>query len=298
MKIGIVANCQARPLAKVLEAFPGVERVVSLPIHFFGSAHFKKAEENFRSLIQDPDAIVLTQNLGDRFGAYETLTLKQEVEHLYTITNVHFSGLHPDITYLGDQGGRIQSPVGDYHSKIVLHSYLTGCSVDDCLQRFNEEEFEQRRYFDEYRSAANRLLERDANLDVQFAARFLEIASERPVLYTLNHPTAFVFQEFAFLIAQLFSFKAWRLPTEFLENILAGATWWPVYPPIPDVHKLKWTTPMLFRQPESLGGKLLDLESFVGACYAKYQAYGDRIRSIRQAKELLTEWEDKGGRKR
>lgn len=286
LKIAIIGNCQAQPLSKALSAFEGVKATVPVPIHQYGTKHFLRPEEEFKALIQEPEAVVLSFVNGPRFNDFATATLKQTVKPLYTLTNIHFSGLHPDITYVGDQGGRIPSPLGDYHSKIILHSFLTGRSKPDCLARFCGNEYARLGYYQEFEKAATELRARDKELDIQFAEKFLSLLKEIPCLYTQNHPTPVVFQEYVLLIAQYLGLKAWRQPIELLPNYLAHSTWWPVYAEIAELHGLKYRMPLTFKQAEPLGGKFMELEQLIHASYQIYEKIPKRIRGSRQAAAL------------
>ncbi|MDD5274977.1 MAG: WcbI family polysaccharide biosynthesis putative acetyltransferase [Methylovulum sp.] len=287
MKIGIVANCQVQPLAKLLSALYDVQMVVPVPTHQFGTKHFEKPDEAFKRLVQEPDAIVLSYNHESRFNEYSTLLLKHQVPRFYSLTNIHFAGLHPDIIYVGDQGGRIQSPLGDYHSKIILHSFLTGRSQTDCLQRFSGNEYERLGYYHEFEKAATELRSRDSHLDIPFAENFIALLIKTPCLYTLNHPTPAVFQEYILFIATHLGLKAQRQPIALLPNYLAHSTWWPIYDEIAETHNLSYRMPMLFKQPDAIGGKLMELEQLICASYQIYEKIRNRLSNSRQASALL-----------
>lgn len=293
MKVGIIANCQAMPLAKTLQAIKEVTTVVTLPIHLYGADQFIKAENEFKELMKDPEAIILSYDISAEYGEYQTGILKNKLKNFYTLSNIFFSGLHPDITYVGDRNGRMTSCLGDYHSKIILHSYLIGYSPDDCLLRFCAAEYEKLGYFNAFAQSANNLSKRDLNIDIAFAEKFLNLLIETPCLYSTNHPTAVVFQEFSVMIASFLGLQTWRYPAELLSNPLASGCWWPVYNEIAETHHLKYRTPMIFRQPEHLGGKQIELESFINMSYQKYKAIGGRLRNSRQVIELLEHFSNK-----
>jgi len=91
MKIGIVANCQGQILSNTLQKLPGVESVVHLPIHLFGTEHFNMVKEKFDTLKKERDSIILTQFIGDRFGEYQTDNLKRNSDaQVFTISNLFF----------------------------------------------------------------------------------------------------------------------------------------------------------------------------------------------------------------
>ncbi len=290
MHIGVVVNCHVLPITKSLSNLAGVDSVFSVPIHLYGRPPFIDAAENFERLAQKPETVILSFQNGKAFGAYEIKTLRERVQPLYTLTNVNFSGLQPDIIYLGDQAGRIQSPIGDYHSKLIIHSFIQGLSPDQCQKRFNAKEFERLGLFRAYDVSKAELLRRDAELDIRFAKMFFELVNEVPCLYTINHPTPAVFQEFSSFIADFLGLTKILIPYEMLPNYLASSSWWPIYEPIREFHQLKYETPMLFKQPESLGGRFMGMEEFIARSYAIYNQIPVRIANARQVVSLLSDW--------
>lgn len=290
MNIGIIANCHVLPLTKTMATYKSVGSVLGVPIHLYGTPHFTAAADAFEMLAKRDDTVVLSFLNGDGFGDYETAVLKARLSNVCTMTNIHFSGLHPDIIYLGDQNGRLQSPIGDYHSKLVVHSFVQGLSPNECLSRFNADEFEAIGFYREYDFAKTELINRDANLDIRFAKVFLDLVCENPCLYTINHPTPIIFEKFCALIADHLKVEAVQYPVEMLPNYLAHSAWWPIYEPIREFHKIKYSTPMLFKQPDSIGGRYLELGQFVDQSYAIYKEAGDRVRNMRQVVALLNAW--------
>ena len=123
MKIAIIANCQTQAISNYMRIISGCSEIVNVPAHLLGTEQYNKALTNLKEIVNDENAVIFTFNLGERFGEISTLKLKAVAKaKVFTITNLFFSGFHPDITYLGSMGKRILSPLGDYHSKIVLNS--------------------------------------------------------------------------------------------------------------------------------------------------------------------------------
>lgn len=290
MKIAVIANCQCQPIAKSLASIFGMDCVIAIPIHLYGTKHFELPAKKFYEFTQGGDCVILTFQNAATFGSFSSENLKATYDKVFTITNIYFTGIHPDITYVGDRGGRLQSPVGDYHSRLVLHSYLTGRSVRQCLERFTGQEYRNVGFFEEYDKSAMELMKRDLFNSIPFAKRFLEIIKEQPSLYTINHPTGYVFQEFTQLIIEKLSIKHPKFPYAMLPNYLANSVWWPIYPEIADMHGLKYSTPMLFKQPDNIGGRHLSLIDFIASSYNRYSRYDLRLRGTRQADNLIAQW--------
>ena len=73
-----------------------------------------------------------SQPLSDNFGDIRSERLRKKYGSRFRqYTNLYFTGYHPDLTYYGDRGVRLQSAMGDYNSRIALISYLQGVSIDE-----------------------------------------------------------------------------------------------------------------------------------------------------------------------
>lgn len=276
MKLMIVANCHCLPLAEAV-AFvgQGLEKTDFLDVNFFSQPHMV---EKIDLIHADPSWRVLSFTLSANFDRLETSLLKQALgDRLTTFTNTHFSGLHPDITYVGGMGQRVTSAMGDYHSKIVLASYAAGLSAEACLRLFNGAVYEKLGYYQEYDHSARQLLERDAACDVKFAQRFLDMVKETPTLYTMNHPTGAVFLALAEQLAASQGIEFVSFSPAFFQNHLSTSNIWPVYDEIAEYHGLKYRTPQYYLVGKGVGSRLLSRAEFVTKSYECYAAIGDQV---------------------
>lgn len=187
----------------------------------------------------------------------------------HLMTNIHFTGLHPDITYFGAFGQRVHSPAGEYNSRIVLLCFLQGMSERDCLARFNARTYETLGYFRAWEESAEELRRRDQAMDITFSDAFLEITRQELTLYSMNHPTSVAIASQAERIAEALGLGGRFAPDAF-HNPLAEQVRWPIYPEIREAHRLRYETGFRFGPPlHDLG-----LEEFVHASYRLYEAHG------------------------
>jgi len=284
----VIGNCQAAPLANTLQQLPGVPTARSLAVNEQGSKRFVEIDAELQPLLDVAETQVFTFPIKGDHGGYSTEALRRRGARVKTITNLFFNGLHPDITYVGAMNSRLQSPLGDYHSRIVLDAFLEGRSQADCVAMFNQLEYERRGYFDAYARSANELLERDAGVDVPFAQEFLRMVPQLPTLMTFNHPTSVVFQAYGARLAAELGMTLPRFPAAFLKNPLANSVIWPVYRELGKAHGLSYTTPMAFRQPDSRGGSFLKLEEFIKRSYAQYVQHGQALREAWTGQNFAT----------
>ncbi|QDG39807.1 hypothetical protein FJN14_15650 [Alteromonas mediterranea] len=275
MKIAIIANCQTQAISNYMRIISGCSEIVNVPAHLLGSEQYCKALTKLKDLVNDGSAIIFTFNLGERFGEIATQKIKATAKaKVFTITNLFFAGFHPDITYLGSMGKRILSPLGDYHSKIVLNSFTSGFSEEETIALFNEKTYKDLGFFEEYNKSKNELLARDKFSDIQFGEEFLQLVSSKPSLYTMNHPTPDVLYKFTCRLCEHAGITYSEFPPDFFNNYLSNAAWWPVYKEIAEYHKVNVSLPMIFKQPDSRGGNVLSLTQFVVRSYMRYNEVG------------------------
>jgi hypothetical protein len=260
-----------QPLAYLLEMHPDIQSVIQIPVHLKGTEHYsnpiKMIEESEKcfTVLQFPESI-------DGLGFTEAA--KAKFDRVVNFTNIYFTGLHPDATYIGGMGKRFLSPVGDYHSRITYLAYSRGLGVEACVKKFSSETYEKLGYYSQWDSSSLELINRDAKNDVKFAEEFLEITSRNLTLLTFNHPTSLVFNKLANRLLNFIGLKEITLPIESQPNFLATNAFWPVYENLDLSRKVSYKTPFIFKSADSFGKKIFNLDRFVSTSYDLYQNYG------------------------
>ena len=275
MKIAVIANCQTQAISNYLRIITGCKDIVNVPVHMFGSDMYIKALQKLKAVADDERGIIFTFSLSNKFGELETSKLRANSRaRVYSITNLYFSGFHPDITYLGSMGKRVESPLGDLHSKTVLTAYTAALSIDEAIASFNSETYTKLGFFDEFDKSKSELFSRDEVSDIKFANEFLELVTSKPALYTMNHPIPEVLYKFVCNLCDYADIPYQTYPPEFFSNFLSNATWWPIYNEIANFHAFKFASPMLFKQPDNKGGNIIPLEELVSKSYHQYNQFG------------------------
>jgi hypothetical protein len=293
LNLVIIANCQVLPLAKKLSGLSMVKNLITIPVHLMGHELYKNGLNEFEKIKNDIDTNVITFNLSDKFGDLQTNFLRNNIEKLYTINNIHFSGLHPDVTYLSDMGKRVESPVGDYHSKIIIYSYLMNIKVDECIKLFNIDTYSKLGYFSDFYLSAKELLDRESDVDIKFANIFLKAVINQHSMFTFNHPTSYIFDQWARFIANHLRLDYPSYDYTLDQNLLSSNTWWPVYPEIANIHNCSYAGSYCFKQIESGGGKFLDLAQLVDESYQIYTRNDEYIKTSKQAVEIVQRFNSK-----
>lgn len=267
--VKLVANCHCLPLADAFAlCVPGVRTD-------FIDVNFAQAADNLSKiagLAASEAEIIFTQLISEKLGSVATDVLRHRLgaSSVVTFTNIHFTGLHPDITYLGVMGQRLQSFLGDYHSKLVLFSYASQRSLDDCLALFTGSTYERIGYFAAFDQSADELLARDAALDVRFAEAFIAMARKMPTLYTINHPTGAVFLALANALASHVGLPFLQLEPAMFQNHLSTNYIWPVYDEIAEHNRFAFRMPLVFVRKGQRDSRVATLREFVSGCYAAY----------------------------
>ena len=264
----VIANCHCLPIA---EAFRFCSHGVDsdyIDVNFLATDAMQEKLRQLDQIVEQGHILML--KLSDHFStvATDALVSRYGADKVVTFTNLHFTGLHPDVMYLGPMGGRVRSFFGDYHSKIAAGCYVSGLSEADCFERFNDKMFEKLGYYDAFEESAAQLRERDQALDVRFADRFFDMVRTVPSLFTFNHPTGAVLLELSAAIARHIGVPFQAIDGRWFPNHLATVFIWPIYPSIAEHHGVTYECPQRF----ILGDRraTFTLREYVAGSYGVY----------------------------
>jgi hypothetical protein len=265
--VTLIGNCNAPILADCLRTGSNAWVRWSLDVNDRGKPHYRAA---LGAVDAGHGGTVISVPFGEDHPDLFNGRIKALYGERYLLmTNIHFTGLHPDIMYFGSFGNRVYGPMGDYHSRIILLCYLHGMDERDCLARFNARSYEALGYFTAWEASAAELRRREAGMDIRFADEFIELTRHRQTLRTMNHPTnaAFVLQ--AECIARHLGLAA-AFSEEAFANPLDDHARWPIYPEIRETHGLPYKTEASFL----ILGRSYELEELIAAYYHAYDERG------------------------
>jgi Polysaccharide biosynthesis enzyme WcbI len=241
MKFAVVSNCQAIPLGKIMRALRPDDQVSAFEVHLLG--HDKEMYKNASHAL-DTAEIIIYAPVGDDYPV--DIVRSSNIRNNYKqpkicIPAFYFRGLQPDAMYLGSSGERFQGPMHDYHSEIILESFLSGISENDAIQKlFSPEEHERRGYFSAFSSSLSELRHRDAMCDIKCVPIIEKFVYDFPTFFTINHPTNLIIWETAKHIFNMLSLPFFHIPLEFLPAGLESGPIWPPNETIANFHKLKY----------------------------------------------------------
>ena len=114
----------------------------------------RKIQDHALKTFNDLDFIITQPFSSNYFGPFQTEEIKRHAKPIIVIPNIYFSGLQPDLIYLGKMGKRYQSPLLDYHSAIAIAAFLKDYRIEQTRALFQEEDMFQRvDFFDEWRQS-------------------------------------------------------------------------------------------------------------------------------------------------
>lgn len=196
MKIVIVGNCQARPVAEILSiSNENVEITGTVIVHLAKNSDaiehellFKEADVILAQQVQStyPVKHVATENIKERFP-----------DKTVTWVNVFFQGQNPDLFYVTSIGGnRIVGPMDVYHSRALIElwkSGLTSSEVDE------DSYISQTSEFTEIQTRVEKSLldlqRRESTVDIKMHSFIQEHWQTVPLFHTFNHPNLFTLLE-------------------------------------------------------------------------------------------------------
>jgi hypothetical protein len=261
-KILLLGNCQTDLLARLLSHMSNcyVENIREDVL----SDH-----NNHKAILQKVKSanVVITQSLSDyRFGDLQTKYLKKFIKKLIIIPSIYFSGLHPDLVYVGKMGNRYQSPIGDYHSAIGIAAFLEKVPPDQAIQLYRDLElFQSAGFHAEWQNSLNELKSRELLCDISISDYIENNIINKTLFYSSNHPAIELVVLLARRILMHLGFNIgwnsfWR--DEMQLNVI-----YPIWNPICEYHKLTYRSPEIFFLP---GGRELGLADYIGKAFKQY----------------------------
>lgn len=191
MKVAVVGNCQARPVADYLASMcRDVELLPDTIVHLSGP---HTAEEDLKRL--DEADLLVAQSVHDGYHAEHLTTnalRKRYPSRVIVWPNLFFIGNCADIAYLTTADNqRLLGPLGAYHNRFVFECWKNGVEEKSALDAVNElYEIHSSRLSDSVETSLSELQRRDDNSDVGIVEFIATQWQNKRLFFTFNHPTA------------------------------------------------------------------------------------------------------------
>ena len=218
MKIAVIGNCQSSPLVNMLSSLLGDKvELTCVSVNRISDNDEKKIE----SIIKESSIIIthfIHKTFRHRFVQTNHIVENYNNKIVIKIPNLYFKGYNPDLAYITHNNIRIQSPLGDYHHKIIHHLW---CKGYDSIQSKN---ILQSPYLNEEiagmyvspESSLDVLKKRETELDVQISDFIEENWQTSRLFFTFNHPTARLLMVLAVRIVKIIKLKIGARPEAYL----------------------------------------------------------------------------------
>lgn len=203
MKVAVIGNCQARPLAAYLAAMcRDIELLPETIVHLSGPA---TASSDLERL--DKADLLVAQSVQDGYlaGHLTTNALRARYPSKVLVwPNLFFSGNCADIAYLTTQENqRLVGPLGVYHNRFIFELWKEGVEEPSVIGALDD--LYDRRAMDLSDSVEKSLSElrrRDEGSDVHIVDHIAAHWQRKRLFFTFNHPTAELLIELGRQIAE------------------------------------------------------------------------------------------------
>lgn len=196
MKIAILANCQARPLATLI-----AEIQPEIQISTLGIVHLLRDhdEAEYEQALHDADFIIAQQVAANYPCQFVTTARLREKygEKVLSIVNLYYAGFNPEIMYMRLQGGTLGGPLGDYHLKSVAHSWMSGDSISKCIENCSDIEFNKNLFEGVAEQSLLELKRREAETSIPIVDFIEQHQSVSKLFHVMNHPVNDLLIEYA-----------------------------------------------------------------------------------------------------
>jgi hypothetical protein len=190
VRVMIIANCQARPVADYVRLLGrDVEITDILITHLAKDADAARLEQAaaksdfiFAQLVQPnyPVEIVRSTSLKEKYG-----------DRVILWPNIFFKGQTPDLCYVtATNGARVMGPLGEYHSKPLVDAWLAGSTVDQTDALLTRGQINTTGMRDMAAASLEELRRREQQCNVGVAETIVESWQSRRYFFTFNHPVS------------------------------------------------------------------------------------------------------------
>lgn len=241
-KMVIIGNCQAQMLEGIFLSTKKYSVSRLKPVF-----QMTEADRSHTMKIIDEADIVFSQRVSKEYhlewvrGSFLKEIIK---ERCIIYPNIYFDGYFPGSRYIYlEKGGKVNSPLEDYHFDEVLKLYRGGVSVSATLVQLEEL---PRSSEDPFENSIRQLRSREEDCDVQISDEIQRAVFDRQCFYTPNHPDN-----------QLLTILAERLANAAnLEFDFSKALTWPYrldkiqIPPFPGImrrYPVQFTSDLLYK---------------------------------------------------
>ncbi|PVZ70242.1 WcbI family polysaccharide biosynthesis putative acetyltransferase [Pelagibaculum spongiae] len=196
LKVAIVGNCQARPLAEIMGANERINIVGVAIVHLLNL----EDEEKYAQIFDTADVIV-TQLVADSYpcGFVRTTALKNKYKNkVISIINLYAQIYDVDWFYYRDPcRSTLQGPMGEYHNKTIYKNWMYGVGLTECKQILSSHNYLESISMVAIEQSISELKNRELRVDVKVVDYIIENYATERLFHTFNHPTSLLLIEYS-----------------------------------------------------------------------------------------------------
>jgi hypothetical protein len=279
-KAVIISNCQCLPLAYTLTRLCSDTVFEPWGVHILPADKRAQLIGEFVEASKEKYDFILSIPLEEEFGDLSSSRIQSSFDQpVISISNIYFSGLHPDLTYIGGFANRVLGPLGDYHSKIALYAFVNEMPMQDALRLYSDVSYSKIGYYEEFATSFAELKRRDADVAVPVSNLLQSLIRERLCFLSVNHPSLALFVAYADQIAAALATRnvveRSNLPAQvdYFRESLADNVIFPVYPEIAVRHGVSGWGSYAFK-PEGPNVNPIGLREYLEGEYALFSKLG------------------------
>lgn len=211
MRVAIVGNCQARPLAEILTAIFDVEVSTSVIVHLVRP----QDEPLHRPGLQSAD-VILAQRVAENYPTPFVRTEALHAEHgakVQVWQNLYFAGYNPELRYCKRSGkgrGRLGGPLGEYHLEPLMLAWREGLDIASAVERLGDVDWHRARYAGAFGATMQELQARERRGGIPVSDLIAEHWTRRRLFFTFNHPSSALLVPYALRVGKALGWKPVR----------------------------------------------------------------------------------------
>ncbi|TXJ16512.1 MAG: hypothetical protein E6Q28_09305 [Afipia sp.] len=249
----VLSNCQTYGLANSLKLLGPRFHIEAMDV--WG---FKKNIERYKQELPRYFRVIVHphfRNIDFDFGIAQNLNF---------IPSINFDAYHPDVCYAFSDG-MIESPMGSYHSMIVLAAHEAGLNVERTRKLFRRDVFEACGFFARWEQERAQLLQHFLEHDLDISSAFTRWSRGDAFMYSVNHPKIRCIYDIAHAFLRRLGVDTTDGELMPADNLLNGPCY-PVYPEIAETFGVRGS--YFFKLPNEY--RLISLEQFIEFSFAIY----------------------------
>ena len=272
--IAIIGNCQARALAQAMRLL-----APQSPVRYLSMGTLKREHGQLDALarvLHGHDHVFSQAFPEGLIPGGGSARLKEIEPRLTLVPSIVFSAFHPDMVYAGAASDLASlklapSPLGQYHSAIVLTAHRLGLDAARAVGLFREEVFARLGYLDWWEPALRELTSAAEQAGFGLDRELTRWARRGAFMHLMNHPKPFVVGDIAKRLLREAGIEPAPVEVEdYLADELVHDVIWPIYPPIAAQFGLSGSYLFKAKARDGAFPVLYDLPAFVAASYALY----------------------------